>query len=285
MTWLVYRKVLPPMLVGDPPSQAEILAAQKQEPTVGWSIWWKDRRLGWAVSRTRPLEDGLTEVRSRVHFDKLPLREMLPAGLQALLPARDPLMEIPPGEATSLLVFDPMGGLSQFVSSIGFDPKQDLVKFRGLIDGAEMTLQVRYGEAAPEDIKMRVPRKIVLSDSFSPQSRMPDLSEGQTWTVESYSPLRPRDSATEILQARVETRTRLTWHGQTAAVWLVVFRGDPGAVQSGNGARGKLWVRDDGTVLKQEMTVLGSTLTFERLPAARAAALAEKLGSDPLERP
>ena len=48
--------------------------------------------------------------------------------------------------------------------------------------------------------------------------------------------------------------------------WLVVYRSE-----SGNGAdgsqkpRGQLWVRHDGTVLKQEVTVLGSNITFVRL--------------------
>lgn len=281
MTWLAYRKVLPPMLVGEPPSAPEILAAQREEPAVGWSISWKERRLGWAVSQTRPLPQGLTEVRSRVHFDKFPLREMLPPGLRGLLPPQDPLAELPPGEATSELVFDPLGRLSRFVSAIGFDPRQDLLKFEGAIDGPNMSLRVRYGESAPEEAKMRVPRNIMLRDALSPQSRLPGLREGQTWTVESYSPLKRHDSPTEILEARVESRTRMTWNGQAEWTWLVVYRKDPGAVQSGDGPRGRLWVREDGTVLKQEVTMLGATLTLVRLPDDKAAALAERLGMVP----
>jgi hypothetical protein len=281
MTWLAYRKVLPPMLVGEPPSAPEILAAQREEPSVGWSIWWKERRLGWAVSQTRLLPQGLTEVRSRVHFDNFPLREMLPPALRGLVPPRDPLADLPPGEATSELVFDPLGGLSRFVCAIGFDPRQGVLKFEGAIDGPTMSLRVRYGESTSEEAKVRVPRNIMLRDALSPQSRLPGLREGQTWTVESYSPLQGHDTPTEILEVRVESRTRMVWNGQLEGTWLVVYRKDPGAVQSGDSPRGRLWVREDGTVLKQEVTLLGSTLTFVRLPDDQAAPLAGRLGVVP----
>ena len=87
MAWLVGNKVLPSVLVGDPPSYLAILDAQRNEPPVGWSISLENRRLGWAVSSTSTLPDELTEVRSKVRFDKLPLRALSPEWLRGMLPA------------------------------------------------------------------------------------------------------------------------------------------------------------------------------------------------------
>jgi len=58
------------------------------------------------------------------------------------------------------------------------------------------------------------------------------------------------------------------WDGETVGVFVVVYRADSGSAQ--RDPRAKLWVRDDGTVLKQQVTVLGSRLVFTRLSGGQA---------------
>jgi len=296
MAWLVGNKVLPSILVGDPPSYPAILEAQKNEPPVGWSIWWQEHRLGWAVSATSTLPEELTEVRSKVRFDKLPLREMSPEWLRGMLPA-DQLGGRLRLESDTVLDFDPLGRLSRFESSMDFPPwsaargppgpKQSLLKIRGTIDGPSLDLWFRVGDLTPYQWKLDVPRNALLQDSLSPQSRLPGLREGQSWTMQTYGPLRPPTSPTEILHARVEARMKLMWNTQTKNTWLVVYRGDPGsAPESGNSIRGKLWVcQEDGAILKQEWAILGSVLTFVRLADDEAAGLAKKLAASDEVRP
>ena len=74
MSWLVTEKVLPPLLVGEPPSYRQIIEAQNRDPPVGWQVLWKGQPLGWALTDTKLQPNGLTtEIHGRVHFDALPL--------------------------------------------------------------------------------------------------------------------------------------------------------------------------------------------------------------------
>ena len=75
-------KVLPPLLVGRPPSYETILKAQEQEPPAGWEMTFNGRKLGWAVCDATRLPNHMTEIRSRVHFDELPLWEIPPGWLR-----------------------------------------------------------------------------------------------------------------------------------------------------------------------------------------------------------
>ena len=79
MSWLITQKVVPALLVGEPPNYRTVVEAQQDDPLVGWSMSWNERKVGWAIHRTFPLPDDLTEIHSLVHFDHLP-REFLPMG-------------------------------------------------------------------------------------------------------------------------------------------------------------------------------------------------------------
>ena len=280
MSWLIATKVVPSLLVGEPPNYTTILSAQRADPPVGWVMDWDDRRLGWAVSMTSAIPQGLTEVRSRVHFEYLPLDEMVPDWLRPILPSfGDRRLQVPM-DSRSNLVFDPLGRLSRFESSVAFASQEPFVKVRGSVDGAKMALWIRVGELPPFETEVTIPRNAMLGDTLSPQSRLPGLREGQVWTMESYSPLRPPNSPSEILCATVESRAPIFWNGQVADAFLVVYRSDPGAaIGSAGSARGKLWVRRDGMVLRQQVTVFRSALTFVRLPERESGRLAAALDS------
>ena len=278
MSWLISQKVMPALLVGEPPSYRTIVKAKQEEPLVGWSMALNDRQVGWALNTTSPLPRNMTEVRSLVHFDDLPLEEMTPSWLRSLLV---PESGWPAGlqlEAKSTLVFDPLERLSQFVSSVGFQGMDDVVKVRGTLDGSELTLAVRSGDFTYET-ELKVPQQALLSDGLSPQTNLPGLREGQKWNVRIYSPLRPPTNPIEVLHATVEESKTILWDERLVETWLVVYRNDPGAgTANARTPRGKLWVREDGTVLKQEAMLFGSTMTFVRLSGEEAAALAESAG-------
>ncbi len=281
MQWLVVTKVMPSLLVGEPPNYRTILAAQREDPPAGWQISWDGRRLGWAVSKTKSLPQEITEVRSLIHFDDLPLDRLVPDWLRVMAPPIGRQRMEVPVESRSTLVFDPLGRLSRFESSVRLDAQEPFVKMRGSLDGSKMALWLRVGGLPPFETDVDVPRDAMLGETLSPQSHLPGLHEGQSWTMESYSPLRPPSSPKEILHATVEATTPLVWQGRTVDTRLVVYRSDPGdTVGHSGGPRGKLWVRPDGTVLKQEVTILRSTMTFLRMGPEEAAALAAKASLD-----
>ena len=281
MSWLVSQKVVPALLVGEPPNYRTILQAQQEEPFVGWSMAWNDRPVGWALNATSSLADEMTELSSLVHFDELPLEEMTPGWLRSMLMPEGELPIRLEMEAKSRLVFDPLERLSQFESSLGFEGMDEMIKVRGLLDGSELRVTVHSGEYTYET-ELLVPRESMLGDALSPQTKLPGLREGQSWSVEIYSPVRALHAPNqpmEIIQATVEGTEPIEWGGRIVQTWLVVYRGDPGAgTARTRSPRAKLWVRDDGTVLKQQLALGDSTLTFVRLSQEEAAALVEAVG-------
>ena len=276
MTWLVKAKVLPTLLIGDPPDHRKILEARQNEPPVGWQLRWNDRSVGWAMSATRALPEGDTRIVSRVHFDELPLGEMTPGWLRAF----SRLLEKPSAkletDARSVLTTDTQGRLARIESSIDFQPLREVISVTGVVEGSEMTVTVRSRDFSYKT-DIAIDPKTLEGDSLSPRTQLPGLHEGQTWTVEVCSPLRYPNRPLEILQAKVERLEQLHWNGRAVRVWLVEYHDNPGyRLSSAKKPRGRLWVQLDGTVLKQEKAMFNSTMTFIRMLPDEAAALAEE---------
>ena len=80
MTWLVVVKVLPPLQIGDPPNYRSVYKIEKgeQPKPVCWDMLWNDRPIGWAENRVERTPAGVTEVRSLVHFERVPVEEVCP---------------------------------------------------------------------------------------------------------------------------------------------------------------------------------------------------------------
>jgi hypothetical protein len=264
MSWLVLEKVLPPLLLGEPPSYETILAARENEKPVGWRMSWNGAPVGWALSETRRL-NGLTEIHSRVHFDELPLEEMTPAWIQAFFRMVDGPPPKTPMDTESSIGIDPLGRLVRLESSVHLGTLKDVILVTGTVQEGNLTLLVRSGDFSYEtDVPLQ--SNTLLDDSLSPQTKLPGLHLGQTWKVRTYSPLRSPNSPLELLEAVVENMEPIVWGGKQLDVWLVVYRTAPGSgLSNARRPRGRLWVRRDGTVLKQEVNLFSSTMTFIRL--------------------
>jgi hypothetical protein len=280
MSWLTIEKILPPFFTGEPPVYES--TGDGPRPPVAWYLYWGERRLGWALSEMNQQSTDTTEIHSLVHFDSLPLDELLPIYLRAIAHASSQAagsleMEV----ETDLITNSALNQLVSFYSK--FRPKngQSLVKIDGNVEGDKLKLAVRAGDW-DHDFEMPLPDNKVR-DSFSPEMMLRGLHLGQSWTFDSYSPLglpsRPMDMIqgrppTERLFAKVEERTELTWDGQLEPMWLVVYRSDA-AVGSGGerNIRNRLWVHRDGTVVRQEVVWGDHSLLFTRMPEREATKL------------
>lgn len=280
MGWLVCTKILPALLVGEPPSRRTILEAQRGTPPVGWDLAWNGKRLGWALNLTDPQPGDLTEIRSRVHFDYLPLRDLVPAPLMRMFGPTEDLEAELSTNINSQLVYDSFGRLSRFASIVRFSGLTDAISVRGSIDGPKMILSMHSGSFTL-DRELPITPKTTLSDALAPQTHLPGLRQGQTWTVQLYSPLHPPTEPLEVLQVAVEGLEPIFWEGRPVDTWLVVYRSDPGSGgRNAGNVRGRMWVDRQGMILQQQVTVMQSTLTFTRMSEARANGLALEVAHD-----
>ena len=283
MGWLVKEKVLPPLLLGDPPSHQSILEARRGRPPVGWRLQWNGRDIGWATSSTAQLVGGACRVDNHVHFDDLPVDEMAPGWLQAIFLAVKPAdRSVTDGggprhkiqtDAFNSLLIDASNRLSEFESSISFLPSGRTISMRGVAAGSKLNLTIRSFDI---NLKAQVPldADVLLHDALSPTTCLPNLYEGQSWTVSVLTPLKYPNSPHEILLAKVEGLRRIHHDGRAMTVWLVTYNNHPGEkLSTETKPHAKLWVRSDGVVLKQETSILNSTMTFVRLPEKEALAL------------
>ncbi len=273
MGWLVVRKVLPPLVVGEPPSYATILEAQRREPPVGWRMNFNGRPLGWALCDTSEGYNGVTEIRTYVHFDSLPLEAMAPPWLRTLLKYSGG--PIPPVEVDveTTLSIDWTNRLERFESLLRLGSLQDAIIISGTIEGTDLHLVVSFGGERHEKT-VYLPPNALVGDALAPQTQLPGLRLGQSWTVPVYSPLRPLSNPLEILQASVERKVSITWDGDTEQTLLVVYRRESGLTPGRNQPpRGRLWVRPGGTILKQEAMLLDRTMTFVRVSDEEAVEL------------
>jgi hypothetical protein len=151
------------------------------------------------------------------------------------------------------------------------------VVIRGQVIGPTLRISIEAGGIEP--IVRELPATALVGDELAPQARLPDLHVGQRWTLPVYSPLRSPNSAepVEVLQATVEGYESVQIGDESHPAMTVIYRSDSGSILAGSRApRGKLWVAEDGTVLKQVSYVLGSRLQFVRATPARAKEIVKR---------
>jgi hypothetical protein len=279
MSWLVKEKVLPPLLIGEAPSYSEIIEAQNHELPVGWDVYLDGRWIGWAMTDTKQQKSGVTEIHGRAHFDAFPIAVVTPGWLQPFSRfVAKPIKELRL-DARSELSIDSFGRLLRFDSAVRLEPCDETVSMKGVVEGGQLQFVVRTGELT-FSYELPLPPKSLLSDALSPQSRLPGLHVGQTWSVPIFNPLWPSKSPIEIISAKVEDTQPVFWGGVHENAFLVVYRHDlgSGAVGGQDTTKGKLLVRRDGAVLRQEMTLSNSTILFVRMTDKVAGKLLDDAG-------
>jgi hypothetical protein len=284
MSWLVGTKVLPALCVGEPPSYREIVEAQKQDPPAGWDLTLNGEALGWALSMAKPMADGGTELRGWAHFRRLPLAAAAPGWVKSMLQLLDQPLEVPKMDARSTFTISAQGRLTGFCSVVRIAPLLDEISLSGTVEGSKLTLTVRgNGLGTTPSTEVYLPPNALVEDSLTPQTKLPGLREGQRWSVPIYSPLRPTQTV-EILQAAVERSELISWGGEVIDCWVVTYRNDAGSGIGGRVTqRGCVWVRHDGTVLKQELKLFEASLVFVRLTEEQAEYLAQRVRSEGLD--
>jgi hypothetical protein len=281
MTWLVESKVLPPLRRGEPPDYRSMYSDDPfDEDPVGWDMMLNGKPIGWAVSRLAKFANGLsrayhtTNLRSQIHFDRIPVQDLSPAWMKALWHATSEPSDEMKMDAFSELTIDSLGHLAKFRSSLRVAGMRDSIKINGEVYASLLKITVEAGQFR-DRFETYLPSDALVADELSPQSRMTGLHVGQEWTVPVFSPLRPPNTPIEILQARVEKSDPLVWEEGTVPVCQVVYRSDSGSeMSSSREPRAKLWINSKGEVLRQEVSVLGSKLVFARMSTLRSADLA-----------
>jgi len=273
MSWLVVAKVLPPLLVGEPPTMGSTLAEEDQ--LVCWELAWNDKSVGWAATRTANKEGGMRSSHSRVVIEDLPLAEMAPPLLKMLVNRQLGRASF---DARTLIDIDPLGHLSSIRSKIKVAEIDNAVSLIGRNEGGSLRLKLSVaGVHVPID---SLSTTSLLGSEFSPQTDLPDLYLGRSWSIPIISPIRP-DRQLEVLEATVESERMIRWNGELVETWHVLYRADAGAsLAAGSKTRGRMWVRKDGKILQQEVSLLGSQLRFVRLSEERSQPFVERLDSD-----
>lgn len=291
MTWLIESKVLPPLRRGDPPDYHSMYSDDPYEDEpVGWDMMLNGKPIGWAVSRMYKYANGTsstyhtTNLDSRIHFDRIPVQELSPAWMKVLWRSAAELSDDMKMDVRSVLSIDSLGHLAKFSSSLRVADMRDSIRINGEVHASLLKVSVQAGQFR-DSFEAYLPTDSLVADELSPQSRMTGLHVGQEWTVPVFSPLRPPNTPIEILQARVEKSDPLVWEDRTVPVHQVIYRSDSGSGMSGGREpRTKLWIDDSGSVLRQEVSVLGSKLLFARMSAERSAELAKSTEDAELRR-
>jgi hypothetical protein len=283
--WLVRYKIVPSLLVGDVPLYGST-AGDAPRPPVAWNLSLDKQRLGWAWSEITHQPTDVTEIHSLVYFDGLPFTQLLPGMFRQLVPTNSRLSAGTPMKVEShmLLVNSPLNQLQSFSCKVRPFPftGQSLVSIEGNVEGDTLMVTYRYLDWPQQRMPLDL-REYKIRDSLSPETELRGLRLGQHWSIVTYNPLtlpsNPLEllqhrASTEVLLAWVEEATSLLWNGQAEPVWLVVYRTDTSeGSDNNNNIRNRLWVRMDGTVLRQEVRILGRSLAFVRMTDEEATKL------------
>ncbi|MCE2727478.1 MAG: hypothetical protein LW698_11970 [Planctomycetaceae bacterium] len=274
--WLLVEKILPSLAPGSPPGYQAIYTSDSGLIPVAWTVHWNDQPLGWAIAESQRTPLGGLVVDSRMHFDRLPLDEILPAWTSLLVRKALPQGGGLTFDARGRLAIDPAGDLRSFMSVVNVPGSTEQVLLNGTVDAGAVRVQVQTGEIRYETT-WHLPDRMMIGDELSPQATMPGLFEGRRWTVPIYSPLRAGGSPIEILHAEVGPEETIYWEGRLVRVHPVAYREDPASRRE---PRSRLWADRTGRVLRQEALLLGAKLAFVRRSDEAAARLAATLAEE-----
>ncbi|HEX4143729.1 MAG TPA: hypothetical protein VHY91_09365 [Pirellulales bacterium] len=280
MSWLLVDKLWPTLRVGDPPNYHSIIRrAEHAEEANAWAIYWNDHLAGWSLGKLVHRDTQMRELHSRLFIAELPLEQMVPHWLGGVI---KPMLQRPGHldmDMSGWLDIDPLDRVVGFNSSMRLAGIKDAVTVNGIVSGNHLRLIAKSGDLSRET-DLPLTADALVGDGLSPQGYLPDLYQGQTWSVCNYSLFQPASNPIAIIEARVEKHEPIVWDGASVKCWVVVYRGDAGSEMASE-PQAKVWVRDDGNdnglVLQQELWLFGSKLQFTRLTPKRGQAVRDEL--------
>jgi len=293
MTWLVTAKVLPSLLVGDPPTYESTLPVLSKDgepvdaPAVAWTVKWNGRDIGNAASRATTGAEGAT-VRTVVELRGISVADFLP-GLFRHIAVLTEGRQTHNLRSDTILELDAYNHLDRIRSYLGDGRGGEIIRIDGDVEQSGLSLTVNVRGFPKQTFDFELPEHALVGDELSPQARLAGLRLGQRWTVPSYSLLnyRPGQSSSPltILHAEVEQELILVWNGEKVPVLVVVYRADPGeGIGDSNRERSRLWVRHDGTVLQQSTRLFGNEMKFVRLDEHQSEREYRRLSGDDTPR-
>ncbi len=285
MSWLMMAKVLPPLIGGKAPDYRTALAdAPRFPPPVVWHLVWEDQAIGFAANRVRPAPGGGVEMRSVVHFEQLDLDKVLQqllGAFSALVP--DVGSSGAPFQMTiaTRLQFDSQKDLHALDTSVAVADIKHVLNLHGDVqDGDKLDVVVFSGNPDREGSfgggrellrqQVDLPPQALVSDSLAPSSDLKGLEVGQAWTIPVYRPF-PPNSPVQIVEAKAERLEIIYWDRNPVEAMVVAYRSEAGAGIGSGRLLGRVWVRPDGVVLRQEVLISNLQLVFDRMPEEQGA--------------
>ncbi len=256
MTWLVGAKIMPAFLQGEaPPTGTPAL-----EP-VSWSISMAGKNVGIAAYQVVSGAEKTSEIHSRVRLRQVPLAQMVPRWMSKMV---DHLGDLTVDTRTRT-VLDPLGNLASFDTSVTVNELPTSVKISGHVIGGSLKVRIQYGDSL-QRFDYPWTAQGPLSSDLTPEPKLLGVTVGQQWQRETYNPFGGPSGAFELMQAKVVAEEPLYYNQRLTNTRRIEFRSlsDVG-VSTDDRCRAKLWVSDDGTVVRQEAQLLNVRLRFDRL--------------------
>jgi hypothetical protein len=273
MSWLVVAHVLPPFFQGEPPS----IGSLADQSAVCWQIKCLNEEVGWAVSQAAQESPDTTDLHSRIVLENIPLREMAPRWMSAIV---DHLGQIKL-DMRNRISLDSFGQLTAFDTQVRLNNMPAVIKMHGRCNGSDLQLRIVTGDITHR-INYPMPQDSTLTGELTPDAKLLQLFVGRRWQREVISPFRPLNQSIEILQAEVVTEEPVHHEGQLVNTKRVEYRTlDNTGIAAKDSLRAKLWVTDDGTVIRQDIFLINVRLRFDRKLDDQSLAWAEQqLGLD-----
>jgi hypothetical protein len=274
MGWLLMAKILPSFWLGEPPSTG----VQSLEP-VCWEVKIGDKHIGWAVSQCVPGASDTTEIHSRIVVEKLPLDRILPFDRVAprwtvALLNRTSSLRLDMRSRTTL---DSLDQLAMFETRVQVNELPTSFYVKGKLRGGSLEMRSQFGDQVH---RFEYPwnRNAVLGSELMPDAKLLQLYVGRKWQREVYNPLVGDSGPSELIEAEVVEEEPIYFHGQLHTTRRIEYRSvNADGVSTTNRRRARLWVAEDGTVLREELVLMDLVLTFDRVPDDRTEQMAAEL--------
>jgi hypothetical protein len=258
MGWMFYREYLPRFGAGEPPPFHIDLADEVGGQVILWDVFQKEERIGSGQTKINRNQDRVFELRNDILFSKM---DKGPVQFKKM---------------SSLYRITTKGDLLSFVSVMKFEiiQIQHEARFKGEVQDGMLTPKLTLigplldkgpllGNFLPREFAaVKVPKTGSLLNVLHPQSKIPGLFEGKTWTVPTYDPLVANMSEKMAIVGTGE----LAWDGGVFPCWRIDVA-EPGThAEPGKQPDYRIWVRrSDDLVLQQEARNQSIEMTLKRV--------------------